>query len=378
MKKLVFVIMLCLLTPLCFSLVACGPTTKSVAGIYYGFQYDSKTDTYDFDDSSYLQLNSDGTGTIRHIDSIMEGYYEHPITYKLQGHKITITESLGEPYEGFTATRTFDGGIRDGAINLDNSFFPRYCKKDIKSPIIKQDNLFYMVGHDGNYEVYHATGNSDITSAKIQSKINNVKVTTIGGAAFALCTDLVEVDIPQSITSIGEIAFYGCISLEKITIPDSVKTLGDYVFESCNNLKAISLGRNIDNITKFMFFLSDNIETIAISAKNRKYHVSNNCIIETATKTLVMTAKNYIIPDDDSVINIGTYAYMSQSLESITIPGNIKTIADSAFVDCKNLTDINYIGTTTQWNAIEKSPAWDSNTGDYTIHCTDGDIAKGK
>ena len=29
-----------------------------------------------------------------------------------------------------------------------------------------------------------------------------------------------------------------------------------------------------------------------------------------------------------------------------------------------------------QWNAIEKGVDWDLDTADYTIYCTDGQIAK--
>jgi hypothetical protein len=29
-----------------------------------------------------------------------------------------------------------------------------------------------------------------------------------------------------------------------------------------------------------------------------------------------------------------------------------------------------------QWNAISKGGSWNRNTGNYTVHCTDGDIGK--
>jgi hypothetical protein len=46
------------------------------------------------------------------------------------------------------------------------------------------------------------------------------------------------------------------------------------------------------------------------------------------------------------------------------------------FEKCTALKDIFYGGTQAQWNALTKGDNWDSNTGAYTIHCTDGDIAK--
>ena len=63
-------------------------------------------------------------------------------------------------------------------------------------------------------------------------------------------------------------------------------------------------------------------------------------------------------------------------LSSVTISAKVTKIEESAFMSCKSLTDINYGGTIAQWNAIEKEESWDSNTGEYTVHCIDGDIAK--
>jgi len=53
-----------------------------------------------------------------------------------------------------------------------------------------------------------------------------------------------------------------------------------------------------------------------------------------------------------------------------------KRIGESAFSYCSRLTSISFNGTMAQWNAIEKNDYWNVDTGNYTIHCTDGDIAK--
>ena len=47
-----------------------------------------------------------------------------------------------------------------------------------------------------------------------------------------------------------------------------------------------------------------------------------------------------------------------------------------------NLKTINYYGTIEEWNAIEKIGGWNDNSDfdgvstDFTIYCTDGQIAK--
>jgi hypothetical protein len=66
------------------------------------------------------------------------------------------------------------------------------------------------------------------------------------------------------------------------------------------------------------------------------------------------------------------------SLTSVTIPESVSSIGKHAFLYCTSLTSITYNGTMEQWDAVAKHDSWDTNTGDYTIHCTDGDITKTK
>jgi hypothetical protein len=68
-------------------------------------------------------------------------------------------------------------------------------------------------------------------------------VTSIGYAAFVLCTGLTSVTIPNSVTSIGDTAFGYCRGLTSVTIPASVTSTGFNAFQGCSGLtKAYFLG----------------------------------------------------------------------------------------------------------------------------------------
>ena len=100
-------------------------------------------------------------------------------------------------------------------------------------------------------------------------------------------------------------------------------------------------------------------------------NVDQNKVYIGGQKLTEMTS--IVIPD--SVTIIGDYAfYNCRSLTSITIPDSVTSIGDEAFWACRSLTDITYKGTKAQWKAIEKGYSWNYNTGNYTVHCTDGDI----
>ena len=117
---------------------------------------------------------------------------------------------------------------------------------------------------------------------------------------------------------------------------------------------------------------------ITVQSGNTKYHAAGNCLIETESKTLILGCKDSIIPTDGSVTSIGNNAFRNcTSLTSITIPNSVTSIGNNAFYGCTGLTSIVYTGTVEQWKAIEKSSYWDSNTGNYVVTCTDGQVTKG-
>ena len=241
----------------------------------------------------------------------------------------------------------------------------------------------------GNYAFYYC---SSLTSIEIPNS-----VTSIGNYAFYYCSRLTSIEIPDSVTSIGWCAFQYCTSLTSITIPDSVTSIGNGAFEGCSNLqyntysKAKYLG-NADN--PYVALIQANSTGVA------------SCKIHPDTKVIYGGAfggcaslTSIEIPDSvtsigyeafsncysltsieipDSVTSIGGYAfYGCSSLTSIEIPDSVTSIGVYAFYNCSSLTSITYTGTMEQWNAIsKKGSSWNLWTGNYVIHCTDGDIQK--
>ena len=194
----------------------------------------------------------------------------------------------------------------------------KLCDGSIIATYKCDENVLYItgVGPMSNNPIVEGISKNDICKVIISDG-----VTSIANDAFRDCTNLTSIIIPDGVTSIGADAFCGCTSLTSINIPDSVTSIGIGAFDGCKALTSI------------------------------------------------------IIPD--SVTSIGNYAFFNcTNLTSIIIPDSVTSIGNYAFSECTNLTSINYSRTKSQWNNIIFGTEWNYNTGNYTTHCTDGDIQK--
>ena len=209
-------------------------------------------------------------------------------------------------------------------------------KNDEMEYLYTYDDFLFQKDSSGEYSLISYLGTNDTITLPID----------INGSAYEITMkrSAKNVIIPNGIVSIEDNAFSNCWFLESITIPDSVTSIGNRAFSSCKSLESITIPDSVISIGERAFYDCSSLTSITIP---------------------------------DSVISIGDEAFADcTSLTSITIPDSVTSIGDRALIYCNSLVDITFDGTKDEWKAIKKGSSWDSFTGYYTVHCTDGDIKK--
>lgn len=165
---------------------------------------------------------------------------------------------------------------------------------------------------------------------------------------------ITRVVIEAGATSIGNYAFAGCSALAGITIPNSVMRIGHHAFTDCDSLTRVQLSAAVTDIGEYAFTSCSKLAEIAVDSGNQDYSSLNGVLFNKEQTTLVAypagrTQTEYAIPDGVTVIEKSAFEDCT-SLVNLTIPGSVTRIGSSAFSGCTRLAAVYYYGTA--WDEV--------------------------
>lgn len=233
--------------------------------------------------------------------------------------------------------------------------------KDYIEDAAKTGKFEYELNDEGDYEITkyepttvaqvdlvlpHEANGRDIVGIadgvfKSSTTIKSVTIPAtyeyIGDAAFADCDLLTAVILPESITSIGASVFNGCDSLKTITLSSKITEIPEFAFNNCKALTAINLA-NVKSIQRGAFANCSELVSVIVSNK-----------IEYATKTAFAGCSKLVYNKDGGLCYLGDATNKnvllvqpeSLTVTNCTVNANTKVVADSAFLNCKDLKTIN-------------------------------------
>ncbi|MCD7828730.1 MAG: leucine-rich repeat protein, partial [Clostridiales bacterium] len=86
----------------------------------------------------------------------------------------------------------------------------------------------------------------------------------LASEAFADCSSLSSVTIPDSVISLGQWTFAGCASLKSVNIPDNITVIDYNLFSGCLSLASITISNNITSIRDYAFFGCNSLKSVTI------------------------------------------------------------------------------------------------------------------
>ena len=277
------------------------------------------------------------------------------------------------------------------------------CKEVLDTaeiPTTGASGLAFQMNQDGQTYTVTGVGTCKDTVIYIPAAYEGGAVTAIGEKAFAGCTKVEKIVLPNSVTEIGDRAFYDS-GIVEFTIPASVKKIGTQIFFQANKLDTVHYNSDYANETASVFGATW-IRKVVFGGKKVPAYVCQSAsglseVVIGKTVTEIgnnafedcTNLSNVTIPDSVSVIGEASFAGCSAldtveipnsvirinkrafagctNLYTVTIPASVTNIGEEAFSQCTKLQTIDFQGKQTQWDKITKGANWDSMISNYTV-----------
>jgi len=198
-----------------------------------------------------------------------------------------------------------DCDLWDFTLTLDgDDIVLKKCNKYIAEEILIP-NFITKIGREA-FKSEYIDGVHRFDNLKKVIIQDGSKLKTIDSSAFASCSSLEDINLPEGLERIGDNAFEHT-ELNEIIIPSSVKSIGEYSFSCCHSLREVAFrkGSKLKSLGRNSFYFCSTLESIGLPPSLEK---------------------------------IGPYAFgCCHSLESVGIPDKCKDLGEGLFTDCTSL-----------------------------------------
>ena len=186
----------------------------------------------------------------------------------------------------------------------------------------------------------------------------------INAYAFRGCTSLRQVTFPYTVFQVSKYAFADCTALTEVTFepdPDGMRglsTLGSHAFAGCTSLRAVNVPERLNRIDSYAFSGCSSLEWLPIE----QFDVleAHSFAGWTGLTNAVLSPSLQELPD-------GLFDGCT-GLQRVTIQDRVTDIGTGVFSGCTALTDVYYTGAQTQWNRI-RTPENENVLGSAALHC---------
>lgn len=158
-------------------------------------------------------------------------------------------------------------------------------------------------------------------------------ITSIGNYAFYSCGMMMQCKLSKNLTSIGSNAFTGS-GIMNIDLPSGLKSIGSNAFQYSNSLKNIIIPSSLTSFGNYSFQNCPNLTSVVIQEGVTSI---GNYTFQSCQKLVEL-----VIPT--TITQIGGSAFQScTSLKNLTIPSGVKTLNSNVFGNCSSLEKVSFL-----------------------------------
>ena len=233
--------------------------------------------------------------------------------------------------------------------SYDTHFYSRLDNIELSDNWIDID--VKIPGSLGVEVLKHVNVLQDVETLRVKGKLNDEDFAKIGqmkniigcdlGQAefdalpdetFAYLGNLSYVKLPEGLKTIGNMAFYNCRMLRELIMPNSVTNLvtdnNNYgVFENCESLTKLVFSDSLEYLPSSVARDCSLLETVHLPLNLKK--IGNRSFYNNNSLTDIN------IPN--TLEQIGSYAFYSCAIDSLSLPESMKLIGEDAFKYCRKL-----------------------------------------
>lgn len=239
-----------------------------------------------------------------------------------------LTALAGTYYHDFTVDGIYYDKISDTEVGVTSyqhgySSENKYSGKLIVPETIEVNGKVYTVTKVMSYACERC---SNLVQVQLPNTIDE-----IGNDAFELCSSLIKVSLPNNLKKIGSDSFGECRSLINISLPNSLKHIGDGAFRY-TPITNIVIPENVDSIGGQAFYGCQNLMEVTLPTSLQ--YLGGRCFESCALKRIDLS--------NTMIKSIEPACFENcESLEEVILPEDLYSIRWEAFNRCSQLAKFN-------------------------------------